>query len=166
MAHIICSVMCSRFVTASMFGILFSADCFWGLTSSLGALPPKSSPSPQPVGALVRAWTRSACHPVSRTIQRRRRVPSHPWTHQMNLKRRYMLTLSIILIPLAEPPACSLPHEECLVSEFSVGVRDSPFWGPTPQRHSHKVLRRLIGEFICALKHFMLKCTKGLWSLK
>lgn len=32
---------------------MFPADCFWGRTLSPVALPPKSSPSPPPVGALV-----------------------------------------------------------------------------------------------------------------
>ena len=71
--------MDSRFLRAWTPGIMFSADCFWGRTLSPVALPPKSSPSPPPAGALVRAWTPSVCHPASQTTQRWRKAVGRVW---------------------------------------------------------------------------------------
>lgn len=141
----------SGFITAWTFGILFSADCFWGLISSLGALPPKISPSPRPVGALVRAWTQSACRPVSPTTRRPRRVPSHPWTHQMSLRRRYMLTLSTVLIPVAAS-SVSICHVKNACSRFP---RRCPKQFLPGNHSSEKQLQSAKeGWFICPSKHF------------
>lgn len=74
-----------------MAGVMFSADCFWGQTLSPVAPPPKSSPSPLPAGALVKAWTLSACRRASRTTPRPRRALSLPWTLLMSPPKRYIL---------------------------------------------------------------------------
>lgn len=166
-AHVVCSALGSGFVTACVFGVLFSADCFWGLTSSLGALPLKSSPSPRPVGALVRAWTPSACRPVSQTTRRLRRVPSHPWTHQMSLKRRYILILSIILLPDAAPNMLCAAWRVSVLRFVSRCHRDRVLLGThSSEKQLHSTEE--IGFFLCALKRYyaMPKCTKGLWPLK
>jgi hypothetical protein len=148
-----------------MCGILSPAGYFWGLTSSPGALPPKSSPSPQPVGALGRVWTQSVCRPVNQTTPRLRRAPSHPWTHQMSPKRRYTLSFPIIL--LLQLPACCLPREECLCPSFSVHQKQSSFWEHIPQRKRIQSTKEVALSFVPAnISMPISKCTEGLWPIK
>lgn len=138
--------MDSRFVRAQTPGVLFLADSSWGRTSLPVALPPKSSPSPLPVGALAKAWTPSVCHPASLTTRRRRRALSLPWTPLMNLRKRY--TCILFTWFLTETPDVVFAAWESLFSGLSLfsvlkvvfirAVKASSVWGPIPYRNRSK----------------------------